>query len=266
MNDKKVPEPIFPAGGAKRSQPYEADQEDTTGATHENDTVQNYTAGGAQGRQTDEVDTSQATALEELSSDGGPKRSSCRSLEGADKVDTTRADKSNVMKLYEILLICFSVLLYIADVGSDCSLAYTHYLDVEDHPLHFVFTVAFVVLSGTVTCMFNLWMYCSDYKKMKTRTNPDQGVPPSRRGLAIRIIASVFWMGPVARCLDAFIYGIQSRKRDSKQKYYYKKMLDECLDGAMLHLLEAFLESAPQFILQVYIVLKNGLDGNYLVG
>lgn len=96
---------------------------------------------------------------------------------------------------------------------------------------------------------------------------------PSGKGLAIRIAASVLWMGPVVRYIDTIIYGMQSRKRGLKPKqrqYYYEQMQFERVDGAMLRLLEAFLESAPQFLLQVYIVLENGLDGekerNYFLG
>lgn len=185
----------------------------------------------------------------------------------ADQVDTPRAIP---FSWYDILLICFSVLFYIADVGTDCFLAYKHYLDKEEHPLYFGFTVAFVVLSGTVTCMFSLWWYYFEYQTKK-ESMPDE--LPSGKGLAIRIAASVLWMGPVVRYIDTIIYGMQSRKRGLKPKqrqYYYEQMQFERVDGAMLRLLEAFLESAPQFLLQVYIVLENGLDGekerNYFLG
>lgn len=184
-----------------------------------------------------------------------------------DQVDTPTAIPFSKA---DILLTCFSALFYVADIGTDCFVAYKHYLDIEEHPLYFGFTVAFVFLSGIVTSVFSLWWYYFEYQTRK-KSMPDE--LPSTCGLVVRVVASIFSFGPVVRYIDTIIYGRKSRGRGitSKQRlYYYEQMQFERVDGAMLRLLEAFLESAPQFLLQVFIIFEQGLDGekerNYFLG
>ena len=47
---------------------------------------------------------------------------------------------------------------------------------------------------------------------------------------------------------------------------YYSKMVKEDLDAMILRLFEAFLEAAPQLVLQVYILTLNGLDDGWFLG
>ena len=184
-----------------------------------------------------------------------------------DQVDTPKAIP---FSWSDIFLTCFSAIFYVADIGTDCFVAYKHYLDIEEHPLYFGFTVAFVFLSGIVTSVFSLWWYYFEYRTKKENMPHEL---PSRCGLVVRVVASVFSFGPVVRYIDTIIYGMKSRKKGlspQQRLYYYEQMQFERVDGAMLRLLEAFLESAPQFLLQVFIIFEKGLDGekerNYFLG
>ncbi|XP_052106365.1 XK-related protein 6-like [Mytilus californianus] len=48
-------------------------------------------------------------------------------------------------------------------------------------------------------------------------------------------------------------------------RYHYKKMIYEDTDAAMLRMFEAFLESAPQLILQIYIILTETQDDTIIM-
>ena len=50
--------------------------------------------------------------------------------------------------------------------------------------------------------------------------------------------------------------GIQSRRQKENQRRFYWAMLYEYADVNMLRLLEAFLESAPQLVLQLCIMIQ----------
>lgn len=67
------------------------------------------------------------------------------------------------------------------------------------------------------------------------------------------------------RYMDALIYGLKSRKaatRNDKaqQIKYYTYMINEDADSTLLRLFEAFMESAPQVTLQLYILIYHFSD------
>ena len=53
--------------------------------------------------------------------------------------------------------------------------------------------------------------------------------------------------------------------KDAETKYHYKQMLHEDTDAGMMRMLEAFLESAPQLVLQMYIMLTESPDDSMLM-
>lgn len=64
----------------------------------------------------------------------------------------------------------------------------------------------------------------------------------------------------ILRYFDALLYGLRSsfagcRKQQMKQDYLYRKMLDEDCDAALLRLFYCVLNSAPQAVLQLTILL-----------
>lgn len=171
---------------------------------------------------------------------------------------------------FDIFSICISIILYVGDIGLDCFVAYKHYLHVEKTPLYFGFTVVFILLSSVITSVFSLWWYYFEYHSRKEKTPKDL---PSTRGVILRVVACIMNLGPVVRYVDTITYGLKSRRKgvtSEQRQYFHKQMQFERVDGAMLRLFEAFLESAPQFLLQVFIILREGFDGekegNYFLG
>jgi hypothetical protein len=61
------------------------------------------------------------------------------------------------------------------------------------------------------------------------------------------------------RYVDTLTYGIQSKRAKKKGDFvkmgqYYARMAYEDADATFLRLFECFMESAPQLVLQLYIV------------
>ena len=63
----------------------------------------------------------------------------------------------------------------------------------------------------------------------------------------------------IRRYVHALYLGVQSRwHRDPERRHYYWRMMFESADISMLRLLESFLKSAPQLVLQLNIMILAG--------
>ncbi|KAM4610126.1 XK-related protein 7 [Polymixia lowei] len=70
-------------------------------------------------------------------------------------------------------------------------------------------------------------------------------------------IIHVFQLAQVWRYVHALYLGVQSRWRgDHERHHFYWRMMFECADISMLRLLESFLKSAPQLVLQLSIMIQ----------
>lgn len=79
------------------------------------------------------------------------------------------------------------------------------------------------------------------------------------------------------RYVDTLRYGLQSRRAKKRKDYRkmgqcYARMAYEDADATFLRLFECFMESAPQLVLQLYIIAKtkfsfgtDPLAGNYFI-
>ena len=61
----------------------------------------------------------------------------------------------------------------------------------------------------------------------------------------------------ILRYVHALYLGVQSRWHgDPERRHYYWRMMFETADISMLRLLESFLKSAPQLVLQLSIMIQ----------
>lgn len=61
----------------------------------------------------------------------------------------------------------------------------------------------------------------------------------------------------IHRYVHVLYLGVQSRwHRDPERRHYYWRMMFESADISMLRLLESFLKSAPQLVLQLSIMIQ----------
>ncbi|AWP10398.1 XK-related protein [Scophthalmus maximus] len=73
----------------------------------------------------------------------------------------------------------------------------------------------------------------------------------------VQALIHTFQLAQVWRYVHTLYLGVQSRwHRDSERRHYYWRMMFESADISMLRLLESFLKSAPQLVLQLCIMIQ----------
>lgn len=155
----------------------------------------------------------------------------------------------------------FSMTSFFFDLVTDIAVATFHYLN--DDYWYCALTLAFIMLPTLVTTCISLRWYFVDSQLEGTE-------PVSKSQWIVRLIFHVFQVGPILRYYESLQYGLKFRETvdiEEKRKVYMK-MIYEDADATMLRLFESFMESAPQLMLQMYIITKNYPfdDYEYLTG
>ncbi|CAN8031204.1 unnamed protein product, partial [Ixodes persulcatus] len=209
-----------------------------------------------------------------------------RSLPAHDPCDTTSSSvpldkKTDRFTACSALFTVVSLLSYAADVGSDTAACYFLYL--EGNLWWFGLTLAVTVIPAVTVNAFSLRWYMHDDRESRASAKEVAGgaAAPVHRprmgvlGWTLRILFHLAFLGPVVRYIDLLVYGLRSRSREkrsrqrqqqwhltpvrleqprSQQVDYYLLMIHEDRDTALLALLESFMQSAPQLVLQLYIL------------
>ncbi|CAG9131291.1 unnamed protein product [Plutella xylostella] len=152
---------------------------------------------------------------------------------------------------FDILMYVLAIAGHFVDMAVDTNIAVRYYL--AHKYMEFGWTFLFIVLPAVVNTAVSARMYSQDQQQ---DTEPDQFTKRRR----IRIVMLILLMAPVMRVTDALIYALKSRKAERKrdlssQRLYYKLMLKEDSDAALLKVFECFLEAAPQQVLQMSLLM-----------
>lgn len=144
----------------------------------------------------------------------------------------------------------FSMCSFFLDLVTDIAVACFHYLN-NDY-WYCALTVAFIMLPTLVTTGISLRWYIIDSQLEGTE-------PISKTQWMIRSFFHIFQIAPILRYYESLQYGLLFRNtKDLEEKRkMYMKMIYEDADATMLRLFESFMESAPQLMLQMYIITKN---------
>ncbi|XP_036607587.1 XK-related protein 6 [Trichosurus vulpecula] len=178
----------------------------------------------------------------------------------------------------DCLWIVLALLVFFGDVGTDLWLALDYY-GKGDYGW-FGLTLFFVLVPSLLVQSLSFRWFVQDYtggglgavEGLSSRGPPMMGAvyghgaarpatPGAQRlcRLSVWIWQSVIHllqMGQVWRYIRTMYLGIQSQRRKEHQRRFYWAMMYEYADVNMLRLLETFLESAPQLVLQLCIMIQ----------
>lgn len=144
----------------------------------------------------------------------------------------------------------FSMFSYFIDLVTDTAVAIFHYMN-NDY-WYAGLTAAFLLIPNLVTSCISLRWYLSD-------SSQDNTEPVGKFQWFLRFLFHLFQVGPILRYYESLQYGLRFRETEDieEKKRVYMKMIYEDADATMLRLFESFMESAPQLMLQMYIITKN---------
>ncbi|XP_056363579.1 XK-related protein 7 isoform X2 [Oenanthe melanoleuca] len=152
------------------------------------------------------------------------------------------------------LLVCF------ADGASDLWLAAHYY--VRGQRWWFGLTLLFVLLPSLVVQMLSLRWFVYDFAA-STKDSGGGTKDSGPRGCCrlcvwlLQGLIHLLQLGQVWRYLRTLYLGLQSRwQAEHRRRHFYWRMMFESADISMLRLLEAFLKSAPQLVLQLSIMVQ----------
>merc|ERR1712212_276266 len=171
---------------------------------------------------------------------------------------------------FDLMCTLISVLTYLADLAMDCVIAYYFYHLSSAHGIHhywyFGLTVFFIVMPSLTMTGFSFRWYLMDSDNPQL---PEVGMVR----WVLRLMVLLLQIAPILRYVDSIRYGLMSRCARSKEikasteeektrwhrerVKWYTLMVYEDADATLLRLYESFMESAPQLVLQIYILLKD---------
>ncbi|XP_063410230.1 XK-related protein 6-like [Mytilus trossulus] len=178
--------------------------------------------------------------------------------------NTESYDKSKFphpFRSFDLIATIGSILFFFYDVVTDVFLAHNYYS--LKRWTEFGFTTAFIVFPMLVINLKSLRWYHLDYNREKGR-----GYTSCIVWFLRAIFTFPLMIGPVVRHIEYLYHGCKSRSAslsEEERKNHYKQMLHEDTDAGMMRMLEAFLESAPQLVLQMYIILTETPDDGLLM-
>uniref|UniRef100_A0A8C5MI07 XK-related protein n=1 Tax=Leptobrachium leishanense TaxID=445787 RepID=A0A8C5MI07_9ANUR len=187
----------------------------------------------------------------------------------------------------DCLWIVLALAVFFWDVGTDLWLAADYY-SKRDY-LCSSLTLSFVLVPSVLVQILSFRWFAQDYSAgglgavegLSSRGPPMMGAahhyhhhhrqhysssPGAERLCRMSVwiwqsVIHILQMGQVWRYIRTMYLGIQSQRQKEHQRRFYWAMMYEYADVNMLRLLETFLESAPQLVLQLCIMIqKNRAD------
>ncbi|XP_023986626.1 XK-related protein 6 [Physeter macrocephalus] len=178
----------------------------------------------------------------------------------------------------DCLWIVLALLVFFGDVGTDLWLALDYYRKGDYG--YFGLTLFFVLVPSLLVQSLSFRWFVQDYtggglgavEGLSSRGPPmmgavyghGAGVPATPGAQRLCRLSVWIWqtvihllqMGQVWRYIRTMYLGIQSQRQKEHQRRFYWAMMYEYADINMLRLLETFLESAPQLVLQLCIMIQ----------
>ncbi|XP_078255576.1 XK-related protein 6-like isoform X1 [Rhinoraja longicauda] len=164
----------------------------------------------------------------------------------------------------DCLWIVIALLIFFSDVGTDLWLAADYYLK-QDY-WWFGLTLFFVLVPSVLVQILSFRWFMQDFAGgglggVKGLSSRRPGATGYNRCCRTSVwiwqsVIHILQLGQVWRYIRTMYLGIQSRRKNEHQRRFYWAMMYEYADVNMLRLLETFLESAPQLVLQLCIMIQ----------
>ncbi|KAK2868660.1 hypothetical protein Q7C36_000531 [Tachysurus vachellii] len=153
---------------------------------------------------------------------------------------------------------------YFADVATDVWLSVDYYL--RNDYWWFGLTLFFVALGSISVQIFSFRWFVHDFSTSESdaaatdsssRTNEKRSAPCAVCLWFLQSVIHILQLGQIWRYFHTIYLGIRSRRSGENDRWrFYWRMVYEYADVSMLHLLATFLESAPQLVLQLCIIIQ----------
>ncbi|XP_044746132.1 XK-related protein 4-like [Coccinella septempunctata] len=154
--------------------------------------------------------------------------------------------------IFHVICIALSIITYFVDLILAVLLLY--YFSIHQYGTYFAITLTFTLVPAMLMTTVSLRWYIIDHD------DPAVG-RTSVTNWIVRIVVLLLQLAPLLRYVDTLIFGLRSKIAGSTSSYteqmtYYRKMLDEDTNSALLRLFHCFLHAAPQALIQLVILLK----------
>lgn len=134
---------------------------------------------------------------------------------------------------------------FFADIGTDLKVAADHYTAGSNWWASF--TVMLVLLPSMVTNLFSFFWYKEDYEQVKRRP---------KSGWRTVAITHIFQVGLVERNWRILVKTYRIKRKKANRVVDHKLLIAMNLDAALLQMILAFTEDAPQLVLQLYVLVS----------
>ncbi|XP_039270675.2 uncharacterized protein LOC120345331 isoform X1 [Styela clava] len=146
----------------------------------------------------------------------------------------------------DIGVVLVSMGTYLADIVTDILVTLVYWK--LDEKIWAGLTLTFLIVPSIIMQVFSTRWYVAD----------------GHRATFSMFLIHILLMGPIKRYITVLKFGLRARK--TKRIEDYQSMYSELSDVSMLRLFESFLESAPQLVLQLYIMIKVTEEDHILTG
>ncbi|XP_038057481.1 uncharacterized protein LOC119729052 [Patiria miniata] len=152
--------------------------------------------------------------------------------------------RTNTFNVFDATIVLISMVTFAADIATD-GLAASQYF-VHGEPGWGCLTLGFTLLPSIIIQVFSVRWYLADEDMTGWRW-----------------VFHCCLIGPVERYVTVFETGLEARR--SRDPLDFERLHHQQSDVCMLRLFESFLESAPQVVLQLYIMVATN-DENLFTG
>uniref|UniRef100_A0A4W3J8S7 XK-related protein n=1 Tax=Callorhinchus milii TaxID=7868 RepID=A0A4W3J8S7_CALMI len=171
--------------------------------------------------------------------------------------------------LWDGVWVLAALAVYACDVGTDLWLAVDYYL--RSRYWWFALTLLFAALGSVAVQVFSFssatGASARQQQQQQQQQQPSANRAPGTAGkrsscsfclCLLQSLVHLLQLGQLWRYLRTIYLGIRSRRSGEQDRWrFYWNMVYEYADVSMLHLLATFLESAPQLVLQLCIVIQS---------